>query len=189
MLDRLGGVAVIVELEFAAPLEDKKQAAENALIDLRLPASANLVRIIRIYSASALRFHGVHAPPGSDHQPNRIITLTRESADESRPVANVLDGDEAFSKVELARAVFVIERIAAASERVYALSLGGCDLGAEGSWESLLLPRSHSVATAATSASSPLPCHKAMAKQVDNSHRLCPHAVRIRPHNEVHLQG
>jgi hypothetical protein len=98
MLDRLGGVAVIVELEFAAPLEDKKQAAENALIDLRLPASANLVRIIRIYSASALRFHGVHAPPGSDHQPNRIITLTRESADESRPVANVLEAMKPFPR-------------------------------------------------------------------------------------------
>jgi hypothetical protein len=34
MLNRLGGDAVIVELESAAALEDNKQADENAVIDL-----------------------------------------------------------------------------------------------------------------------------------------------------------
>lgn len=203
-----------------------------------------------------------------------IIILKCESADELRLVADVLDAahspDEAIPMVELARAMFVVDCIALTYERVYELFFEACDLGAEGSWESLLFPRSHIVAAAATSDIAALdvpywkrdqesvkreptanrklgmtgkdPLHAAQLAvitrsslhrrmpnatplrlwprrnagrlgvtsrsarhqtrgaavklsefepKVDNSHHLCPHAapVRIRPHDEEHLQG
>jgi (S)-citramalyl-CoA lyase len=153
------GDAIIVDLESTVAPNDKQRARENALSYLRQPASEDLVRLVRINSPrSAEGLRDLLALHESDNQPDAIVIPKCESADELRLVADVLDGAQStigiIPMVELARAVFAVDRIALAHERVCGLFLGGgdlaADLGAEGSWENLLFARSRIVAAAAT---------------------------------------
>jgi citrate lyase beta subunit len=127
---------------------------------LREPAPADYVRIVRINSPrSAEGLRDLLALHESGDEPDAIIIPKCESADELRLVADVLDGAQSnigiIPMVELARAVFVVDAIAVADERVCGLFLGGgdlaADLGNDGSWENLLFARSQIVAAAATS--------------------------------------
>jgi (S)-citramalyl-CoA lyase len=155
----VGGDAIIVDLESTVAPQDKEQARENALIYLRMPAPAEFVRLLRINSPrSVTGLRDLLALHDSDNPPDAIVIPKCESADELGLVADVLSGAQSgigiVPMVELARAVFVVDRIAVANERVCGLFLGGgdlaADLGAEGSWENLLLARSCIVAAAAT---------------------------------------
>ena len=152
--------AIIVDLESTVAPEDKKRARENALTWMRGPTSADFVRIVRINSPrSAEGLRDLLALHESGEEPDAIVIPKCESAEEIRLVADVLAGAQStigiIPMVELARAVFAVERMAAAHQRVCGLFLGGgdlaADLGAEGSWENLLFARSHIVAAAATS--------------------------------------
>jgi (S)-citramalyl-CoA lyase len=154
-----GGDAIIADLESTVAPEDKERARDNALAWIREPAPANLVRIIRINSPrSIIGLRDLLALHESGNEPDAIIIPKCESADELRLIADVLDGAQSdigiIPMVELARAVFVVDQIATAHERVCGLFLGGgdlaADLGAEGSWENLLFARSRIVAAAAT---------------------------------------
>ncbi len=154
-----GGDATIVDLESTVAPEDKQRARDNALAWLREPATADIARIIRINSPRSITgLRDLLALHESGDEPDAIIIPKCESADELRVVADLLDGTQSgigiIPMVELARAVFVADQIAAAHQRVCGLFLGGgdlaADLGAEGSWENLLFARSRIVAAAAT---------------------------------------
>jgi len=154
-----GGDAIIVDLESTVAPSDKERAREAALAFFRQPAEAGFVRILRINSPrSMVGLRDLLALHEADGRPDAIIIPKCQSADEIRVVADILDGSQSsvgvIPMVELARAVFVADLMAAAHERVCALFLGGgdlaADLGAEGSWENLLYARSKIVAAAAT---------------------------------------
>jgi (S)-citramalyl-CoA lyase len=154
-----GGDAVIVDLESTVAPQDKERARENALAWVREPAPADFARIIRINSPRTIvGLRDLLALHESGDEPDAIIIPKCESADELRLVADLLDGTQSsigiIPMVELAHTVFVVDRIAAAHQRVCGLFLGGgdlaADLGAEGSWENLLFARSGIVAAAAT---------------------------------------
>ena len=154
-----GWDAIIVDLESTVAPEDKQRSRENALAWVREPAAENLIRIIRINSPRSITgLRDLLALHESGGEPDAIIIPKCESADELRLVADLLDGAQSgigiIPMVELARAVFVADQIAAAHPRVCGLFLGGgdlaADLGAEGSWENLLFARSRIVAVAAT---------------------------------------
>jgi citrate lyase beta subunit len=154
------GDAVIVDLESNVAPDEKERARENALIYLRMPAPKDFLRIVRINSPrSVIGLRDLLALHESDQQPDAIVIPKVESAEEIGVVADVLDGTYSsigiIPMVELARAVFVVDRIAVAHERVCGLFLGGgdlaADLGAEGSWENMLFARARIVAAAATS--------------------------------------
>jgi citrate lyase beta subunit len=156
----VGGDAVIVDLESTVAPKDKERARENALTYLRISPPAGLVRIVRINSPrSALGLRDLLALQAAKDDPDAIIIPKCESADELRLVADVLARAQAdigiIPMIELARAVFVVDAIAGADERVCGLFLGGgdlaADLGNDGSWENLLFARSAIVAAAATS--------------------------------------
>jgi citrate lyase beta subunit len=157
---RAGGAdAIIVDLESTVAPADKKRARETALTWLRQPASADVVRVVRINSPrSAEGLHDLLALHESSARPDAIVIPKCESADEIGVVADILVGSQSTTRIipmiELARAVFVAHLIANAHERVCGLFLGGgdlaADLGAEGSWENLLFARSRIVAAAAT---------------------------------------
>lgn len=160
MSGAIDGDAVIADLESTVAPDDKEQARKNALIYLQMPTPAGLVRIVRINSPrSALGLRDLLALQEAADKPDAIIIPKCESADELRLVADVLDDARAdigiIPMVELARAVFVVDAIAGADERVCGLFLGGgdlaADLGNDGSWENLLFARSAIVAAAATS--------------------------------------
>jgi citrate lyase beta subunit len=156
----MDGDAVIVDLESTVAPDDKEKARENALTYLWEPAPPGLVRIVRINSPrSALGLRDLLALQAAEDQPDAIIIPKCESADELRLIADVLEAAQSniqlIPMVELARAVFVVDEIAVADERVCGLFLGGgdlaADLGNDGSWENLLFARSCIVAAAATS--------------------------------------
>jgi (S)-citramalyl-CoA lyase len=156
----LTGDGIIVDLESTVAPADKARAREAALAFLHQPPEADFVRILRINSARSVEglrdLLALHEATGL---PDAIVIPKCESADEIGIVADILDGLQStvgiVPMVELARAVFVADRMADAHEPVCGLFLGGgdlaADLGAEGSWENLLFARSHIVAAAATS--------------------------------------
>ena len=155
----IGGDAIIVDLESTVAPEDKQRARENALAWVREPATEDFTRIIRINSPRSITgLRDLLALHESGTEPDAIIIPKCESSDELRLVADLLDGAQSsigiIPMIELARAVFVADQIAAAHQRVCGLFLGGgdlaADLGAEGSWENLLFARSRIVAAAAT---------------------------------------
>ena len=152
------GDAIIVDLESTVAPEDKQHARENALAWVREPMAADFARIIRINSPRSITgLRDLLALHESGAEPDAIIIPKCQSADELRVVADLLDGKQSrigiIPMIELARAVFIADQIATAHQRVCGLFLGGgdlaADLGAEGSWENLLLARSRIVAAAA----------------------------------------
>jgi len=154
------GDAIMIDLESNVAPSEKDRAREAALAYLRQPAEADFVRILRINSPRTVEgLRDLLALHESNEHPDAIVIPKCESADEVGVVADVLQGSQSMidiiPMIELARAVFVVDRIAVAHERVCGLFLGGgdlaADLGAEGSWESLLFARSCIVAAAATS--------------------------------------
>jgi citrate lyase beta subunit len=154
-----GGDAVIVDLESTVAPDDKGRACAAATVFLREPPEMDFVRILRINSPRSVEgLRDLLALRESGGRPDAIVIPKCQSADEIRLVADILDGSHSMigiiPMVELARAVFVADRMADAHERVCGLFLGGgdlaADLGAEGSWENLLFARSQIVAAAAT---------------------------------------
>ena len=152
--------AIIVDLESRVAPGQKERARENALFYLQMPARRELVRIARINSPRSLLGLGdLLALAEAENEPDAIIIPKCESADELRLVADVLEGAKSdiqlIPMVELARAVFAVDEMAVADERVCGLFLGGgdlaADLGNDGSWENLLFARSRIVAAAAIS--------------------------------------
>ncbi len=154
-----GGDAIIVDLESTVAVADKGRARDTALAFLRQPAEMHFMRLLRINSPRTVEgLRDLLALYQSGARPDAIVIPKCESADEIGLVADLLDVSRSSSglvpMVELARAVFVADRIAKAHARVCGLFLGGgdlaADLGAEGSWENLLFGRSCVVAAAAT---------------------------------------
>ena len=155
----VGGDAIIVDLESTVAPADKDRAREAALAFFRQRSEVDFVRILRINSPrSTVGLRDLLALHDAEGRPDAVIIPKCQSADEIRVVADILDGSHSsigvVPMVELARAVFVADLMAAAHERVCGLFLGGgdlaADLGAEGSWENLLYARSTIVAAAAT---------------------------------------
>jgi (S)-citramalyl-CoA lyase len=154
-----GADAIIVDLESTVAPENKGQAREAAFAFLGQPAQADFVRVLRINSPrSATGLHDLLALKQANARPDALIIPKCQSADEIRLVTDILDGPLSsvgvIPMVELARAVFAADCMAEADDRVCGLFLGGgdlaADLGAEGSWQSLLFARSVVVAAAAT---------------------------------------
>lgn len=152
--------AIIVDLESNVAPEDKEPARERALVYLRESVPADFVRIVRINSPRTVEgLRDLLALHESDDEPDAIVIPKCQSAEEIGVVADVLDGAQSsigiIPMVELARAVFVVDEIASADERVCGLFLGGgdlaADLGNDGSWDNLFFARSAIVAAAATS--------------------------------------
>jgi len=134
-------------------------AREAALAYLCQPAEAGFARILRINSPRSVEgLADLLALHASAARPDAVLIPKCQSADEIRIVADILNGTQAkagiIPMVELARALFAVDAMAQAHERVCGLFLGGGDmagdLGADGAWESLLLARSQIVAAAAT---------------------------------------
>jgi (S)-citramalyl-CoA lyase len=154
-----GADAVIVDLESTVAPDDKRQAREAALAFLGQPAEADFVRILRINSPrSVTGLHDLLALKEAKARPDALIIPKCQSADEIEVVIDILDSPLSsvgiIPMVELARAVFAADRMTGAQGRVCGLFLGGgdlaADLGADGSWQSLLFARSVVVAAAAT---------------------------------------
>ncbi|MGY2939536.1 (S)-citramalyl-CoA lyase [Bradyrhizobium sp. GM6.1] len=154
-----GADSIIVDLESTVGPDNKRQAREAAFAFLDQPAEADFVRILRINSPrSVTGLHDLLALKEANARPDALIIPKCQSADETGLVIDILDGPLSsvgvIPMIELAQAVFVADRIAQAHDRVCGLFLGGgdlaADLGAEGSWQSLLFARSVVVAAAAT---------------------------------------
>ena len=155
---RGSGDALILDLESTVRPEEKASARDLALAFFRQPADVDCMRILRINSPRTIDgLRDLLAIDQSSHWPDAVIIPKCQSADETRLVAEIFEGLPSIvgliPMIELARAVFVADLIANAHERVCGLFLGGgdlsADLGADGSWESLLYARSRIVAAAA----------------------------------------
>jgi (S)-citramalyl-CoA lyase len=153
------GDALILDLESTVRPEEKARARDVALAFLSTPIDGDLLRILRISSPRSIEgLRDLLALDQSSHWPDAVIIPKCQSADEIRLVAEVFEDSPSMigliPMIELARAVFVADLIANAHERVCGLFLGGgdlsADLGADGSWETLLYARSQLVAAAAT---------------------------------------
>jgi (S)-citramalyl-CoA lyase len=153
------GDALILDLESTVRTEEKASARDVALAFFRQPADVDFMRILRINSPRTIEgLRDLLALDQSSHWPDAVIIPKCQSADETRLVAEIFEGSPSMigliPMIELARAVFVADLIANAHELVCSLFLGGgdlsADLGADGSWESLLYARSRIVAAAAT---------------------------------------
>jgi (S)-citramalyl-CoA lyase len=154
-----GADGIIVDLESTVAPDDKRQAREAALALLRQPPEADFVRTLRINSPrSATGLRDLLALLEAGGWPDAVVIPKCQSADEIRVVIDILDDAQStigvIPMVELARALFVVDLMADAHERVCGLFFGGgdlaADLGAEGSWENLLFARSQIVAATAT---------------------------------------
>jgi citrate lyase beta subunit len=87
-----GADAVMVDLESNVAPGDKPRARKTALTWLREPASADVVRIVRINSPrSAEGLRDLLALHESSARPDAIVIAKCESADEIRVVADVLE--------------------------------------------------------------------------------------------------
>ena len=153
------GDALILDLESTVRSGEKARARDAALAFVSQPGDVDFMRILRINSPRTIEgLRDLLALDQASHWPDAVIIPKCQSADEIRLVSEIFEGSPAMigliPMIELARAVFVADLIANAHVQVCGLFLGGgdlsADLGADGSWESLLYARSRIVAAAAT---------------------------------------
>ena len=153
-----GADAVIVDLEDAVPAGQKDEARAHAVSWLtaeRTSDAARCVRINVVRTAAGLR--DVLALVDAGAAPDHLVVPKAESADELAMLAALLTGPCAHTGllplVETARGLDAAVALVGAP-RVSGLLLGGADLaadlGAEMSWEPLLVARSRLVQAAAT---------------------------------------
>ena len=152
-----GADAVIVDLEDAVPATQKDDARRHAVSWLTSERTADAVRCVRVNALrTAAGLRDVLALVDAGAAPDFVVVSKAESADELALLDAILSGPCARTRllplVETARALEAAVAIAGAP-RVAGLVLGGADLaadlGAEMSWEPLLVARARIVQAAA----------------------------------------
>ena len=154
----IGADAIILDLEDAVAPQDKDKARATALEYLAKPAQGGPARVLRINGLDTVAgLADLAALLASPAHPDMVLLPKTDSA------AHLHILDSLFTKakkdtrlvglIESARGLSEVERIAVATPRLLALTVGAADLaadlGAQTAWEPLLAARSRVVAACA----------------------------------------
>ena len=154
----VGADALVIDLEDAVAPPDKEKARATALDYLSKPANGGPARVLRINGLdTAFGLADLAALLASSAHPDMLLLPKTDSAAHLHILDSLLTKAKKDTRlvglIESARGLSEVERIAAATPRLVALTVGAADLaadlGAQTAWEPLLNARSRVVAACA----------------------------------------